>query len=102
MDKGGKLLKNIVFIVYLFFGIWFMNEPFQIFPLFEITEWMIALAGFLLIIAGFAVVLTFRKPGMGMPIAAAPAAAPKNMNIKNMNIQRRRQAKARRSMSRRR
>jgi len=74
-----------------------MNEPFQIFPLFEITEWMMAIAGVMLIIAGFTVVLTFRKPGMGMPVAGT--SAPKNINV---NLQRKKIARSRRAMVRRR
>jgi len=59
MVKKSHLL---VFAIYLVLGVVFLNEPYQIFPSFEITEWIIALAGLLLFIAAFAIVLKFRAP----------------------------------------
>ena len=98
MDKIGGWKKNAVFLLYIVIGVWFINEPFQMFPFPEVTEWWIFLAGIMLMCAGFAVVFTVKRPGMGMPIAPPPS-IPKNMNI---NLQRRRQAKARRPMAQRR
>lgn len=63
MDKRGRLgLRHLFFLIYLIIGAIFLNEPFQIFPAWDITEFWIGIAGLMLIIAGFAIVLTIRRP----------------------------------------
>lgn len=64
MDKKGRYggIKHLFFLVYLIIGLIFLNEPFQVFPNPDITDWWIMIVGLMLIIAGGAIELTLRKP----------------------------------------
>jgi len=59
MVKKSHLL---ILAIYIIVGVIFLNEPFQLFPSVDITDWWIFTAGFLLFVAAWAIIVKFRAP----------------------------------------